>query len=409
MDVLGLDEKEKSAQRRGRSRADRRRDQRMNPITLLQPPRIVFGNGCATDCAALLAQRGVRRALLVSSTPVLPSIQPLIEALKQAGIAAVMSPPVDREPTRAMFEAVLQTARAESVDAVLGIGGGSPMDVAKLVAALARGGQSVADVFGINQLRSRELFLVCLPTTAGTGSEVSPNAILLDEADEAKKGVISPHLVPDAAFIDPALTLSLPPAVTAATGLDALTHCIEAFANKFAHPIVDLYALQGVRLISANLLRAVRNGADLEARTALALGSLYGGLCLGPVNTAAVHALAYPLGGKFHVAHGVSNAVLLPGVLRFNLPSAAERYADVAVALGIERNGSAQGTAERGVAALANLSQACGIPQRLSELGVPRDAIPFLARSAMQVTRLLKNNLRPLTEADAVGIYEAIY
>jgi alcohol dehydrogenase class IV len=283
------------------------------------------------------------------------------------------------------------------------------MDVAKLVAALARGGQSLADVFGINQLRSRELFLVCLPTTAGTGSEVSPNAILLDEADEAKKGVISPHLVPDAAFIDPALTLSLPPAVTAATGLDALTHCIEAYANKFAHPIVDLYALQGVRLISANLLRAVRNGADLEARTALALGSLYGGLCLGPVNTAAVHALAYPLGGKFHVAHGVSNAVLLPGVLRFNLPSAAERYADVAVALGIERNGSAQGTAERGVAALANLSQACGVPQRLSELGVPRDAIPFLARSAMQVTRLLKNNLRPLTEADAVGIYEAIY
>jgi alcohol dehydrogenase class IV len=381
----------------------------MNPITLLQPTQIVFGSGCSCDWFQLLIQHNVHRVLVVTSTPVLPAIQHVIEALKKAGMTIVMSPPIDREPTLAMFEAALQVARAENVDAVFGIGGGSPMDVAKLVAAMARNGRKIAEVFGVNLLPRRELLLVCLPTTAGTGSEVSPNAILLDEADEAKKGVISPHLVPDAAFIDPSLTLSLPPAVTAATGLDALTHCIEAYANKFAHPMVDLYALQGIRLISANLLRAVRNGADLEARSALALGSLYGGLCLGPVNTAAVHALAYPLGGRFHVAHGVSNAVLLPGVLRFNLPSAVERYADVAVALGIERNGSAQGTAERGVAALAKLSQACGVPQRLSELGVPRDAIPFLARSAMQVTRLLKNNLRPLTEADAVHIYEAIY
>src|SRR5262249_48336492 len=161
------------------------------------------------------------------------------------------------------------------------------------------------------------LFLVCLPTTAGTGSEVSPNAILLDEADQLKKGVVSPYLVPDAAYVDPQLTRSVPPSVTAATGLDALTHCIEAYANKFAHPAVDLYALQGVGIIAQNLLRAVRNGGDMEARTELSLGSFYGGLCLGPVNTAAVHALAYPLGGQFHVAHGVSNAVLLPHVIRF--------------------------------------------------------------------------------------------
>jgi len=308
-----------------------------------------------------------------------------------------------------LFEQILADAKKTGVEAVLGVGGGSALDVAKLVAALARGGQKIPEVFGIHLLQGRELFLVCLPTTAGTGSEVSPNAILLDEADQLKKGVISPHLVPDAAFIDPMLTLSVPAPVTAATGLDALTHCIEAYANKFAHPITDLYALSGIRLISGNLWRAVRDGADVEARAALALGSLYGGLCLGPVNTAAVHALAYPLGSRFKIAHGVSNAVLLPNVLRFNFSAAPGRYAEVAQALGVERNGSALATAERGVERLAELSRQCGVPQRLSALGISRDAIPALARAAMQVTRLLKNNLRPVTEADAVKLYEATY
>ena len=381
----------------------------MNPITLLQPPRIVFGDGCAPQCAEFLAQRGVKRVLLVSSSPVLPALGEATAALKKSGIEIVSAPPVDCEPTRALFEKVLQTARSEEVNGVLGIGGGSAMDVAKLAAALIRGKQTAVEVFGVNLLRGRELPLVCLPTTAGTGSEVSPNAILLDEAEELKKGAVSPHLVPDAAFVDPRLTISVPPAVTAATGLDALTHCIEAYANKFAHPIVDIYALQGVRLISANLVRAVRNGNDLEARTALALGSLCGGLCLGPVNTAAVHALSYPLGGRFHVAHGVSNAVLLPHVLRFNCSAAPERYAEISGALGITGNGSPGPTAEHGVEFLGALSRQCGVPQKLSEFGIPRAVIPSLARSAMQVTRLLKNNLRPLTEADAIRIYEAAY
>lgn len=381
----------------------------MNPITLLQPPRLVFGNGCAPQCADWLAQRGVKRVLLVSSTPVLPTLGAVIAALKKSGVEIVLAAPVDAEPTRELFETVLKAARAEKIDAVLGIGGGSAIDVAKLVAALAHGEQTASEVFGINLLRGRQLLLACLPTTAGTGAEVSPNAILLDEADELKKGVVSPHLVPDAAFVDPLLTLSVPPAVTAATGLDALTHCIEAYANKFAHPIVDNYALAGIRLISANLARAVRDGSDTGARAALALGSLYGGLCLGPVNTAAVHALAYPLGGRFHIAHGVSNALLLPHVLRFNFSAAPERYAEIAVALGVARNGSTLTTAEYGVEFLSQLSRDCGVPQKLSDLKIPQAAIPALAKSAMQVTRLLKNNLRPLAEPDAVRIYEAAY
>jgi alcohol dehydrogenase class IV len=381
----------------------------MNTVTLLQPPRIVFGNGCAATCAELLAQRGVRSVFLVTSASVLPGIGSLLESLRTAGCVVADTITVGPEPGRAMFETILEKARKMEFEAVLGIGGGSALDVAKLVAALARGKQSVPEVFGINRLAERKLFLVCVPTTAGTGSEVSPNAILLDEMDQLKKGVVSPHLVPDVAIIDPMLTLSVPPAVTAATGLDALTHCLEAYANKFAHPIVDLYALQGIRLIAANLLRAVREGADLEARAKVALGSLYGGLCLGPVNTAAVHALAYPLGGQFHIAHGVSNAVLLPHVVRFNLPAAADRYAEVARALGVKGGSSAMSTAELGVKQLVELSRACGVPQSLSALGIPRDAIPSLARAAMQVTRLLKNNPRALTEEDAVRIYEAAF
>ncbi|HXT12156.1 MAG TPA: iron-containing alcohol dehydrogenase [Candidatus Angelobacter sp.] len=381
----------------------------MNCITLLQPPRLAFGVGCAFQCAEFLAQRGLKRVLLVSSTPVLPTLDGILHSLTEHQVEFVQAPRVDREPTRELFETVLAAARKERIDGVLAIGGGSVIDVAKLVAALYRAKQTASDVFGINLLQGRELTLVCLPTTSGTGAEVSPNAILLDESDELKKGVVSPHLVPDAAFVDPLLTLSVPPAVTAATGLDALTHCIEAYANKFAHPIVDLYALEGIKLISNHLPRAVRDGHDIEARAALSLGSLYGGLCLGPVNTAAVHALAYPLGGRFHVAHGVSNALLLPHVLRFNFSAAPERYAKVAVALGVQRNGSPLTTAEYGVEFLTRLSRDCGVPQRLSELNIPREAIPSMAQAAMKVTRLLKNNLRPLTEADAAHVYEAAY
>jgi len=379
----------------------------MNTITLLQPPRIVFGDGCSGQFAALLVQRGVGRVLLVTSSHVETGF--LTRALGEAGCDVVSIGDVDCEPTVKMFREALAAARTEIVDAVVGIGGGSVMDVAKLLAALIPGGQDIQDLFGINRLKRRGLFLCCLPTTAGTGAEVSPNAILLDEADDLKKGVVSPHLVPDVAVVDPLLTLSVPPPVTAATGLDALTHCIEAYANKHAHPVVDLHALEGIRLIAANLQRAVMDGSDVEARGRLALGSLYGGLCLGPVNTAAVHALAYPLGGRFHVAHGVSNAVLLPHVLRFNLPSAATRYAEVAAALGVERNGSPETAAGLGVDVLIGLSKACGVPQRLSELGIPRDAIPSLAKSALQVTRLLRNNPRSLEEHDAIAIYEASY
>jgi alcohol dehydrogenase class IV len=379
----------------------------MQPIRLLQPKRTFVGPGCADQCAEDLLELGAERVFLVTSPPIVGLAEPLAQALRQSKVEVTIYQGISVEPSVTTFKEAMAAARTVIPDAVIGFGGGSAMDVAKLVAAMYDGQQSVRDVFGIGHLSSRALHLACLPTTAGTGSEVSPNAILLDESEGLKKGIVSPHLVPDAAYVDPLLTVTVPPAVTAATGVDALTHCIEAYANRFAHPMIDLYALQGIRLISRSLLRAVRKGDDIEARTGVALGSYYGGLCLAPVNTAAVHALAYPLGGEFHVSHGVSNAVLLTPVLRFNLPAAPERYAEVALALGVEAGNSPFETAQRGLDRISELCRDCGIPSGLSELGVPEEAIPGLATAAMKVTRLLKNNLREVTAADAAAIYRA--
>jgi alcohol dehydrogenase len=234
---------------------------------------------------------------------------------------------------------------------------------------------------------------------------VTPIAILADETQDLKKGVVSRHLVPDAAYLDPLLTVTMPAAVTAATGLDALTHCVEAYANRFAHPLVDVYALAGIGLIARYLARAVGDGQDLEARAALLRASLYGGLCLGPVNTAAVHALAYPLGGEFHIAHGLANALLLPHVLRFNIQEAPERYADIAHALGAVPSGVMLADAEDAIARIETLIKRCGVQVGLRNFGIGLDDIPRMASAAITVTRLLERNPRVLTEQDILAIY----
>jgi alcohol dehydrogenase class IV len=341
----------------------------------------------------------------MTAPPLRPVVAPIAADLEDAGFSIRIEDGIDSEPTVAMFECILQRTGADEIDAVVGIGGGSVLDMAKLIAALAKSEQAIGDVFGIGRLSGRKTYLACLPTTSGTGSEVSPNAILLDESDHKKKGVISEYLVPDAAYVDPMLTLSVPPSVTAATGMDALVHCLEAYANRYAHPMIDLYAIEGIRLIASHLEAACKDGTDIQARTALSLGSLYGGLCLGPVNTGAVHALAYPLGGEFHIAHGVSNALLLPYVMAFNLSASPDRYARIAEALGVVPTADDEETARRGVDVVRSLSARCGIPGRLSELDLPSDALERMATSAMTVTRLLKNNLREITYNDALTIY----
>ena len=368
-----------------------------------------FGAGAALKCATDLRERGARSVFLVTTPPTLSLCSPLIEALKEAGCRVTIWDAMAGEPTIPEFLDALAVARDSAIDAVIGIGGGSAMDVAKLVAALADGQQRIEDAIGVDRLAGRALWVGCIPTTAGTGSEVTPIAILGDEDADLKKGVVSRHLVPDAAYLDPLLTVSMPKVVTASTGLDALTHCIEAYANHFAHPLVDVFALAGIRLIAGALERAFEDGADLEARGAMMRASLYGGLCLGPVNTAAVHALAYPLGGEFHIAHGMANALLLPHVLRFNLEAAPGRYADIARALGVTDSGDDLKDAEAGIERVVSLSERCGIKPGMRHFGIERSDIPHMASAAITVTRLLERNLRVVTEADAVGIYEAAW
>jgi alcohol dehydrogenase class IV len=284
----------------------------MKEITLLQPQKIVFGTGCIKNLVDDYQKLGFKRLFVLTAPPIRPLIEEPLAVLAEGGISIEVVQDIVAEPTVNDFKRILEQARRFGADSVVGIGGGSVLDVTKLVASFINSEQQVEDCFGTGFIKAKGLWFACLPTTAGTGSEVSPNAILLDERDHLKKGIVSPYLIADAAYVDPKLTWSVPAKVTADTGMDALTHCIEAYTNKFAHPTVDIYALQGIRLIAANLEKAVKNGHDVEAREALALGSLYGGLCLGPVNTAAVHALSYPLGGEFHIPHGLSNAILLP-------------------------------------------------------------------------------------------------
>jgi len=373
------------------------------------PGKLVFGNGSLARLPDEIISLGCKNVFLVSIEPLLPALYDFIKALKLNNIAVFINTAIKQEPTFNDFETLLQEAKAIDPDIIIGIGGGSVLDVAKLIAAQLDNHQPLAAIVGIGLLKGRGTKLVCVPATSGTGSEVSPNAILVDDADGQKKGIISPWLVPDVVYVDPLLTISVPPAITAATGLDALTHCLEAYTNKFSQPFIDMYAYEGMRLIAANLVKAVKNGADEDARSQVAMGSLLGGFCLGPVNTAGVHALSYPLGSTFHLAHGLSNALLLPYVMEFNLPSAPARYADVAIALGCERAPSDTETAKRGIEKVRELIAECDIAARLRDVNIPADAIPVMAKDALKIQRLLKNNPRHISEEDAIFIYNEAY
>ncbi len=382
---------------------------KLNSITLLQPQKIVFGSGCISQFCEDYIALGYKRLFVLTTPPVLPLIKFLTDKLTDKKVEIKIYDNIRQEPTVNDFYSVLNIAKEFNADSVVGIGGGSVLDAAKLIAALLKSDQKAEDIFGTSFLKGRNTWIACIPTTAGTGSEVSPNAILLDENDKLKKGIVSPYLVADAVYADPELTVTVPPKVTAETGMDALTHCIEAYTNKFAHPIIDMYALEGIKLISANLLKAVNNGNDIEAREALLLGSLYGGLCLGPVNTAAVHALSYPLGGEFHISHGLANAILLPSVMRFNQDASVEKYAQIALVCGAKESNTLEETAKEGVELITRLSESCGIPTKLSAIGISIEAVERMAKAAMQVTRLLKNNPKEVTLEDAKSIYSSLY
>ncbi|MFD2033855.1 iron-containing alcohol dehydrogenase [Belliella marina] len=380
----------------------------MNSITLYQPKKLVFGAGALQNFIEDLKSSSYRRVWVLSVSALQEKLQPVINDLGSNDRTVAYEVYKSGEPNTEHYNFYLEKVREFNPDLIVGIGGGSVLDLAKILAAMKSNTQTLEEVIGRDLLTERNTALICLPTTSGTGSEVSPNSILLDETTLEKKGIISPFLMPDASYIDPVLTLGLPRKITAETSIDALSHCMEAFTNKHSHPMIDSFALKGIELISKNVLKTLEDPSDIEARSAVALGSMYGGMCLGPVNTAAVHALSYPLGGKFHVPHGLANAILLPEVLSFNISSDIPKHAQMALALGVKAGSSDFETARKGVEKVKELVKSCGVMQSLQDLGVKVEDIDMLATLGMKVKRLLDNNPREMTHSDAEEIYKRL-
>ncbi|BDG59062.1 iron-containing alcohol dehydrogenase [Caldinitratiruptor microaerophilus] len=353
------------------------------------------------DHVVVVTDKGLVKAGVVDS---------VLARLKEIGVAVTVFDEVEAEPSTENCEKAASAVVAAGARLIVAVGGGSSLDVAKGSSILAAHGGKIADYFGIDKVPGPGLPWIGIPTTSGTGSEVTPNAIFTDKMQQLKIGVVSPYLLPTVAIVDPVLTLTVPPAVTAATGIDALTHAIESFTAPKATPQTDLYALEAIRLISRSLRKAVWAGKDLQARTDMAYGSLFAGVSLGNAGVGAVHALGYPLGGQFGVTHGVSMSLLLPYVMEFNMVADIEKFARVAEAMGENVAGlSTRAAAARAVEAVRTLSVDVGIPQRLRDVGIPESALDGLAEAAMKVTRLLDNNPRKVTLEDARALYQAAY
>lgn len=376
--------------------------------------KLVMADGAVASLAQHCRQFKARTLLLVTDPGLvkLGLVQAALTPLQQAGLHVTCFSDVQADPSETNVLAAVAAAKAAGAELVIGFGGGSAMDVAKLTALLAHPqcNHSLDAIYGVDKVLAPRLPLIQVPTTAGTGSEVTPIAIITTGA-HTKAGVVSEQLLPDLALLDPQLTLGLPAAITAATGIDAMVHAIEAYTSAHKkNPVSDMLAREALRLLSGNLLSAVRDGTNVQARKAMLLGATLAGQAFANAPVAAVHALAYPLGGQFGIAHGVSNALLLIEVLRFNASHAANLYAELAPVVVTEPLADSDAErCEQFFSALEQLIEHSGVPRRLRELEIPETALPALAQDAMNQTRLLVNNPRPVSETDALAIYQRIY
>lgn len=372
------------------------------------PSNILFEPGASRQVNELAASYGARRVMLVTDRGVRSAglTKAAEDSLTGAGIEVDVFDDVVADPPSHVVESAVATCRAKGSELVLSIGGGSALDTAKLVAYLARTPDRLDDIYGVGLAKGKRLPLLLVPTTAGTGSEVTPIAIVTTPTTE-KKGVVSPVLIPDWAILDPELTLGLPPAVTAATGIDAMVHAIEAYTSKHKkNPMSDQLARQALGLLSANVRRACANGRDLEARSKMLLGSMLAGMAFANAPVAAVHALAYPIGSIFHVPHGLSNALVLTQVLRFNVSEAETLYAELAPIVDPSTEGLSAGQKARlFVDAMAAICRDCNVPPSLADVGIASGDLKKLAEDAMKQTRLLVNNPREVRFEDALAIY----
>lgn len=378
-------------------------------FTVTQPTRIQFGVGSINNLARTIHDfNGSNVFLVMDPGLVKAGIAAQITAhLNGASIPYVMYDAIDPEPGLKLADKGYKLAKSKGCDCVVGAGGGSAMDVAKAVAILMTNGGKAADYLGLDRIPKPGVPKIMVPTSAGTGAEVTFTAVFINEKTGSKGGMNGAPLYPDAAILDPMLTLSLPPRVTAFTGIDALTHALEAYTSTQAHTISEMYSLEAIKLISRNLPKAYANGNNMEARSAMLMGSLLGGKALATAGVGLVHAMAYPMGGMFGIGHGLANAVLLPYVIEYNLIGNMEKFATLAAVMGKNTaDMTIREAAQRCVEALFELNYDVGIPGTLQDLDIPVEQLPEMARIALTVTRPVENNPRQPSLDDVINIYQ---
>lgn len=385
----------------------------MTAFTFNTTKSVICEPGAIKKLGAIVKDQIGKRVLIVTDPGLIKAglLASATDSLDQAGVEYQVFDGVVADPPLAVVEAALAEARAANIDGVIGFGGGSSMDIAKLIALLMGGGEKLDDIYGVGMAKGQRLPLIQIPTTAGTGSEVTPISIItVGEAE--KKGVVAPQLLPDVALLDAELTLGLPAPVTAATGVDSMVHAIESYTSASANnnPVSRTLAREALRLLGANIETAVKDGRNVQARSNMLLGAMLAGQAFANSPVAAVHALAYPIGGIFHVPHGLSNALVLPHVMRFNASACADAYATLAPDAfpDLASVPEAQRVDEF-INRLEALSADIGLEQTLREVGIGETDLPIMAANAMKQTRLLVNNPREVSEADALAIYQAAY
>ncbi|MDI9570577.1 MAG: iron-containing alcohol dehydrogenase [Pseudomonadota bacterium] len=378
-------------------------------FTFTGAKKIVFGRGAWQQLPEHMGELRAKRPLIVMDKELAATglEDKVADLLETSGLKGEMFSRVDPEPGISLADEGAKLAQRAKCDLVVGIGGGSAMDVAKAVAVLATNKGKAVDYLGLNKVPGPGLPKIMIPTTAGTGSEVTFTSVFLRPDLKKKEGMNSPYLYPELALLDPLLTVSLPPGPTAFTGIDALCHAIESYTSINASPLSELISLEAIALISENLRTAVHDGTNLAAREKMLLGSLYAGLGLANAGVTAVHSLSYPLGGRYGIPHGQANTVLLPHVMNYNLPGALEKFADIAAAMGeVVENIPLREAAGLAVDAVNALIADCDAQTNLENLGIEEEAFEELAKIALTVARPLANNPRTVTLEDAVTIYE---
>lgn len=368
--------------------------------------RVFFGAGAIQALPGVLRDMGVAKALIVTDRGVAASgiAERVRRMAEEAPVATAVYDATDPEPGAEVPDGIAARYRSEQIGCVVGLGGGSCLDTAKAVAVLLAHSGTLRDYLGPDKIHNPGLPLVLAPTTSGTGSEATPNALFI--VDGEKQAVLSRHIMPDAAIVDPELTLTAPAPVTAASGLDALVHAVETYTSRGATPVTEMYSLRAVALIAGSIRQAVWRGSDLAARTDMALGSYLAGVAIANAGTGAVHALAYPLGGKYRVAHGVANALMFSYVTEWNIPSDMPKFAALARAMGEQVDGlSLRDAAFKFLRSIEALIEDVGVPRSLDEVGIPRQELGTLVEGAAKQTRLLKNNPRALSKDDMSAIY----